>query len=54
LEGLSEDSHFILLKLNDFPYYLDASIEHWVLWSNQEIELPLVQQITAELTAESY
>lgn len=39
---------------NDFPYDLLEGIEHWLVWSNREVELELVKAFLKEIIKEGY
>eukprot|EP00882_Tetradesmus_deserticola_P009013 GHRQ01009508.1.p1 GENE.GHRQ01009508.1~~GHRQ01009508.1.p1 ORF type:complete len:174 (+),score=57.52 GHRQ01009508.1:90-611(+) len=38
----------LVWHLNDFPYYFEDNVQHWLLWSTQEpLEQPAIQQQVA-------
>jgi hypothetical protein len=39
---------------NDFPYNLEEGIEHWLVWSNREIELELVKKCLNEIKSREF
>jgi hypothetical protein len=43
---VARDSHRMLLCLNDYPYYLESGIEHWILWKlgRREVEEEEIQR----------
>ena len=44
--GKSCPSHRMVLSLNDYPYYLEHGIEHWILWKlgGQDVDLREIER----------
>jgi hypothetical protein len=39
---------------NDFPYDMEDGVEHWLVWSNREVELELVNQLVRQLKTDHF
>ena len=43
--GIDQESDFILLTINNFPYDLEEGVHHWLVWSNKHYDLTIIQSV---------